>query len=226
MDPNDRAAVQIQPGLGSPGATPPRKSIRDVIAANLPGIDTQMLEGDTRIPQIDVDIGAQDRNGETALMKAAALGHIQAAAALRSWEAAAMRDKAGRTAAMHMALRGQSDFGRWLLDAKNSSHGTSVGTFSCAPALSAETLAITDKAGKTAIQLARESGHPDIAEMLSAEMERTIEFYSRAIAANQSPILANQCYTIRGWAHRALGHAEDAAKDFAEAAKAEASIEK
>ena len=227
MEPEDLAAAKTRPESAPPGNRVPRRSAREVIAANLSMIDTQLLdEIGTAIPQIDVDSGAQDRNGETALMKAAALGHIQAGAAMRNWEAVAVQDKDGRTAAMHMALRGQSDFGRWLLAAKNSSHGTDVGTFNCAAALSAETLAITDKVGKTAIQLARGKGYSDIAEMLSAEMERTIEHYSRAIAASQSPILSHQCYARRAYAHRALGHAEEAAKDFAEAAKAEAKIGK
>jgi hypothetical protein len=101
-----------------------------------------------------------------------------------------------------------------------------VGTFSNSPALSAETLALTDKEGKTAIQLARESGHPDIAEMLVAEMERTIDHYTRAIAADGTPLLAYQCFTCRAWAHRALGHTADADKDFAEAAKAKTEMDK
>jgi serine/threonine protein kinase/ankyrin repeat protein len=225
LDPNDRIAPHVQPGPSVPNSTPSERSPADVIAANLPMIDAQLLEEiGTRIPQINVDSNAQDRKGETALMKAAARGHIQAAAAMRSWEGETLQDQDGRTAAMHLALRGQGDFARWLLKARYSSHGTSVGTFSCAPALSAETLAITDKAGKTAIQLARESGHPDIADILVAEMERTIDHYSRAIAANSTPIGAYQYFTCRGWAHRALGHADEAVKDFAEAAKAEANI--
>ena len=225
--PKNPGAASTWAEFVSPSAPSARKTAREIIAANLPMIDSQLLEEiATRIPKIAVDSAAQDRKGETALMKAAALGHIQAAAAMRNWEAVAVQDKGGRTAAMHMALRGQSDFGRWLLDAKNSSHGTGIGTFSCASALSAETLALTDKGGKTAIQLAREKGYSEIAEMLSAEMERTIDHYSRAIAASRSPVLTYQCYTRRAWAHRALGHSEEATKDFAEAAKAEASIEK
>jgi ankyrin repeat protein len=223
LDPNDPTAPHIPPGPSVPAPTPSKRAAADLIAANLPMIDAKLLEEiGTRIPQIDVDSGAQDRKGETALMKAAELGHIQAAAAMRTWEEAALQDQDGRTAAMHLALRGQSEFARWLLKAQYSHHGTSVGTFHCAPALSAETLAITDKAGKTSIQLARESGHIDIAEMLVAEMERTIDHYSRAIAADSTPIPAAQSYTIRASAYRALGRAEEAARDFAEAAKAEA----
>jgi ankyrin repeat protein/tRNA A-37 threonylcarbamoyl transferase component Bud32 len=222
-DPNDLLSVEAARSSLSGNAAPqPRKTTREVMAENLPMVDARLLDAiSPRVPDIEIHTKAQDRNGETALMKAAARGHIRSAMAMQSWEDGAIQDKAGHTTAMHAALHGRRDFVRWLLDTPMSSHGTSIGTFSCHPAVSAETLAVIDQTGKTAIQLAREKGHPEIAEWLGSEMERTIDYYTRAIAAGGSKIGLFQYLTCRAWAYRALGQADHAARDFAAAADAE-----
>jgi serine/threonine protein kinase/ankyrin repeat protein len=196
-----------------PGKEPTPKSTREVMGEYLSMVDAGLLdEIGSRIPQFVVDRNAQDRDGETALIKAAARGDIEAVNALSPWSEPKLQDRKGRTAAMHIALSGHRQLAQSLLEASVTFTASSF-------LLSPEVLAVTDHAGKTAIQIAEENGHGVLAQMFSTRMEQNIEYLNRAIAddANMPDLRRN--LTARGWAHRALGHTEDADKDFARAAK-------
>jgi hypothetical protein len=116
-----------------PGQNPPeRVDVLALLKERLSGVDVRVFdEVGARPPGIEIVTNAQDKMGETALMKAAARGLVEAARELRSWQEENARDHNGRTAAMHAARNGQAVFVETLLTEFNSGHGTSVGSFGC-----------------------------------------------------------------------------------------------
>jgi serine/threonine protein kinase len=99
------------------------------------------------------DVNASDKNGETALMKAAAAGHAAVVKALLDRPSRASvhdKDRGGETALMKAAVNGNLGIVKELL-----SHGARVDE--------------KDLHGETAQAKARARGHADVAEVLARE---------------------------------------------------------
>ena len=190
--------------------------LKAMLKRRLGGVDAHIFdEVGLRLPKFHVDTTAQDNGGETALMKAAARGHAACGKALRGWEDEQIQDKQGRTAAMHAAMNGHAAFLRELMALPVSGHGTSVGNYVCHTIVSPKTLAVRDNNNQTAIELATEFGHDDVAVLLIDEMQRAIDHYTRAIEAGGP--YSYTYFQRRGWAWSAIGKDDEAAADLKEA---------
>ena len=108
--------LEVLPKLIPKGNPPEKPDALALLKERLSGVDVRVFdEMGARLPEIEIVTNAQDKKGETALMKAAARGHIEAARELRAWQEENAQDHEGRTAAMHAARNGQADFVKALL---------------------------------------------------------------------------------------------------------------
>ncbi len=178
-------------------------------------LDTELpRDTDFKALHFDVAAEAHDREGETALMKAAARGDLESVRALLSAASnEEARDRRGRTALMHALAGGQTAFLQTMIDraeARLPPPGYTVTGF-----VTPEVLCALDDNGKTALEFAREQGHTQIAAGLQAYLEHVIESETRGIEAD-SPY-AGYCYQVRGQARKALGQTAEAEADLAKA---------
>ena len=169
-------------------------------------------ETDFKSMRFDVAEEAQDADGETALMKAAARGDVEIVEALL-FSNAETRDKRGRTALMHAILSKQAGFLHARLDEAelalqyhNSGHGY-IGF------IKPEVLALRDNEGKTAIQHAREQELDQIAAQMERYLRNVIDLETRSIDQQTGPLWFH--YWTRGLCQRALGDDEGAEADLA-----------
>ena len=194
-----------------------RFDAEDRIAATkqIPGVDRQLLkEKRIALRFLKINEDAQNSNGETALMKAAARGHADVVDLLMSDSDPTMRDNQGRTALMHAVVHKQLDFLFRVSKSRIMLLGTGNGGFAFSRFLDAKIVSLSDRDGKTAIQLAESSGQAKIAELLKAEMQRTIDHMTRAQSESGSDTLSAFLYATRAHAYRALGETEKAEADF------------
>lgn len=197
--------------------TRPRTDVRELLRNRLDGVDLKLFEDvDFRLPEFDVDMSAQDAMGQTAMMKAAIGGHADCIFA--PWETNMVQDRDGRTALMHAVLNGRAQFLRDVIAARRTSqssgHPTSVGVFWYNDFVNPRAMGVKNPDGKTALQLAIELGHTEIAQILRDELNRRTKHYTRAINSGGDYMCIY--YLVRAQAYQALG----------ETAKAEADLKK
>ncbi len=145
------------------------------------GVSVRILEefGDRAI-NLDIDENAQDAKGETALMKAAIGGDLKCIAALMEGEQkgfnadGGIQDELGLTSLMHLAINGHTESLRTLIENKDSTVLVGDIRYVHNKMFTPGHVALTDTAGKNVIQLAEESGHGEIAELLRQEMQRCL----------------------------------------------------
>jgi ankyrin repeat protein len=98
-----------------------------------------------------VDANAKDREGQTALMKAAAKGHAPVVRALLGWQ-------------VHVAVNDQDNKGETaLMMAAENGHADAVQVLLSYVGIEAD---LKDDKGQTALTKAKEKGHQDIVELL------------------------------------------------------------
>ncbi|HAV63093.1 MAG TPA: hypothetical protein DCY13_12105, partial [Verrucomicrobiales bacterium] len=153
---------------------------RDVTARKerlraLAGIDRSLLA------DADVDLVRLDRNGlelqtdalgETASLKAARVGDWESFRLVANHvDSLRARGKDGRNAVMHLAAQGTLAPFVQLRDARQFGQaGSRRGFVGAWVALDVDQLAVRDGEGKTALQLARENGHTEVADILERHL--------------------------------------------------------
>ncbi len=206
---------------GSQSRTDARTLLRD----RLSGVDLGLFEdAHFRLPEFDVDTSAQDVLGQTAMMKAAINGHADCIRNLRPWDTCTLTDREGRTAVMHAVLNQQAQFLRDVIAAPSSGTGTSVGNFRHNALVSPKALSVEDRQGRTPLQLAEELEETEIAKILRDELQRGIEHFDRAIAAEVE--YEYMAWEYRGYAYLALGETGKGNADLAESHRREALLMK
>lgn len=233
------------------GHEPVRKAIEEVITAarisnkadrietlrQLPGIDQRLIEGVAiDIEDVSIDALAQDKQGETVLMKAVKSKNIPY---LRdadyhpgdshTYRVARLQDAAGRTALMHAIESGGSDLVLSIHEVglqdvymdylQVSNHF--VGDYKLNPMFDPRVLSRSDKEEQTALKLAEQLGMDETAKLIRDEMERFVEIATRAIGNEEvktkyRPQWLNW-FSLRGHAYLALGEKEKAETDFQKA---------
>ena len=195
-------------------------------------VDGGLLEGVdlTDVGSIEIATEARDRNGETALMKAAAAGDEICVKSLLGGTYVVgvdLRDNQGRSALMHAVTNEQTALIRSLASAAhdkvavwspetlgdmNTFHNSTLGTYSL---FNLDSLRITYNDGKTAYQLAEEQESTEIAELLRKYLEMVVAKETQAI--EMELVGVRWCYRDRAYAYQALGETEKAEADFASA---------
>jgi ankyrin repeat protein len=178
-------------------------------------LDTELpSDTDFKALHFDVAAAAQDREGETALMKAAACGDAESATALLgSASNEEARDRKGRTALMHALARKQAAFLQAMIEGAETALRHTPPGYTVTGFVTPEVLCAVDEVGKTALDLARAQGDAQIAAGLQAYLEHVIELETRGIESG-SPY-AGYCYQVRGLARKALGQTVEAEADLA-----------
>jgi ankyrin repeat protein/predicted Ser/Thr protein kinase len=206
----------VRSELTAAGRTPDAVTL---LKQHIAGVDVRIFdEIGARVPEIEVNMSAQDKSGQTAFMKAALNGHSDCGLALNAWQDEQLQDREGHTAAMLAAMNGRANFIREMMKAPNQNFGTRDGNFTVHSMLHPQNLALRDADGRNAIALAESSGYPEIAELMRGEMRRAIDGYSEAIATAEGLWTSNY-YRYLGWARRALGDETGAHEALEEAAR-------
>ncbi len=196
----------------------------------LEGIEFESREG----PSFRIAKDAQDNDGESALIKAAANGDMRSLRALCSGAVCVdctLRDKEGRTALMHAVINGRVNLVRDLavplerhlssLPPANLSFLDLRGepSFVVQPKLlTLQSLLLRDNEGMTAVQHADERDDQTIADILHSYLNLLISSATAVIEMGGPN--REYAYWERGRAYEALGDMERAQADFALAREA------
>jgi len=186
----------------------------------LTGIDAKTLEGleirPISLPVFDLE-KIQDKEGETALMKAAGGGHTNCARELLNHHVGpvGLRDKKGQTALMHAVANRKIAFLRDMLEFTNAGVGTDEGSWTLNTFLDPEESPWTDRDGKTVIQRAEAQGDPEIADLLRRYLDDVIEHDTEFITKGSKGGWI--FHRHRAFAYRARGDREKAEADLREA---------
>jgi serine/threonine protein kinase/ankyrin repeat protein len=172
------------------------------------------LPADADFPSMrfHVAIDAQDAQGQTALMKAAARGDAEMVETL-ALASRRLRDHEGRTALAHAVLSRQTSFLRLAIEQAESllpGHSDGHGYVGF---VTPDVLAIADSSGKTPLQLAEELGLDDIAERMRRYLASVIELESRAMEKRHGYLWYS--YYIRGLCRQTLGDSAQGEADLA-----------
>jgi hypothetical protein len=190
----------------------------------VPGIDKRLVAGakfDLRDVEIDFDV--RDNAGETAQMKAAAGGHIdwfRELTKISQANDALTQDRQGRTVLMHAVANNQLALLRQLADELQHVSfglGSERRPLSYNKYFDAQAASLTDFSGRTALQLATELGHTEIADVIRSEMQQTIDALTAVLeqkGETEQKEVAQAFLELRSYAWRALGDAEKAAADL------------
>jgi ankyrin repeat protein len=176
------------------------------------------LPADTDFQSMHFDAAheAQDENGETALMKAAARGDEEIVAILLRWTGnETARDRQGRTALMHAIANDQTAFLKTMIDGAESVLPHAPPGYTKTGFVTPEVLSIADQDGKTALVLARERGLEPIAAALQTYLQHVIDSETRGIEAQGTYLW--YIYHTRGHAYLALGETDNGKADLAKA---------
>ncbi len=158
----------------------------------------------------------QDKDGETALMKAAAHGDSNVVRAMlrNRTGPVGLRDKKGQSALFHAVENGRIDFLKEMVEFKNAVIGTGESYYPRSMFLDPEDSPWTRSDGKTVIQRAEELGEREIAGLLRRQLDDFIELDSDFIAKGGKGLWIY--YRHRGAACEARGDDEKAEADFRE----------
>jgi ankyrin repeat protein len=173
------------------------------------------LPADTDFKSLHFDaaLEAQDENGETALMKAAAQGNHEIVAILLRWAGnEAVRDRQGRTALMHAIANDQTAFLSTMIDGADASIRHTPPGHNVSGFVSPEVLSATDNDGRTPLVMAREQGLEPIAAALQTYLQHVIDKQSRDIEAQGAYLW--YIYHVRGHAYLALGETKEGQADL------------
>jgi ankyrin repeat protein len=171
---------------------------------------------DFKSMHFDAALEAQDDNGESALMKAAARGDEEIVQILLRWcgnEAA--RDRQGRTALMHAIANDEAAFLKSMIDGAEADLPHAPPGYNKSGFVSPEVLSVTDQEGKTALVLAREKGLEPVAAALQTYLQHLIDSETRGIEAG-GPYLW-YIYHTRGHAYLGIGQTEAGKADLEQA---------
>jgi ankyrin repeat protein len=171
---------------------------------------------DFKSMHFDAALEAQDENGESALMKAAARGDEEIVAILLRWcSNEAARDREGRTALMHAIAGRQTAFLKTMIDGAEAVLPHAPPGYNKSGFVSPEVLSVTDQDGKTALVLAREEGLEPVAAALQTYLQHLIDSETRGIEAG-GPYLW-YIYHTRGHSYLGIGQTEAGKADLAKA---------
>jgi ankyrin repeat protein len=163
----------------------------------LAGIDRELLA------EREVDLVRLDRNGlevqidvpgETASLKAARAGDWESFQLVANTvDSLRARGKDGRNAVMHFAAKGALAPFAQLRDARQFGQaGSRQGFVGAWVALDVGQLALRDGEGKTALQLARDQGHTEVADILERHLQKLLGNLSEDLARIGSSGLTNR----------------------------------
>ena len=199
-------------------------SFRDEVQARFQRLDQELFTGfEFAALKFDVGIDLQDRDGETALMKAARGGHVEAAHQLMRNEDGRraadqeLQDHQERTALAHAVLLNQREFLETMATTRTGPYPTSATSWTPMPALmNVEVLLLEDSKGRNGLQLLESSGFDDIAQQLRNKLRAARDELTENIEAGAS----DRPYLLFKWRSplwQLLGDTEKAEADLAEA---------
>jgi len=175
----DHAFLSTLPRLAVIASEPDSQKRKESLRA-LPGVDRALLQNrEFDLVQFFAAHDAlmqTDEAGETPSLKAARGGDWEAFLLVgNNLDSLRARGKDGRTAAMHFASAGVTT----PFETLGESHlfgkaGAKVGFVGSMVAFDIDQLALADNAGKTALELAREHGHTEIADTLWRHLETLV----------------------------------------------------
>jgi serine/threonine protein kinase/ankyrin repeat protein len=173
-----------------------------------------VLPADVDFPSMrfHVAMDAQDAQGQTALMKAAARGDAEMIEIL-ALASRRLQDHEGRTALAHAVFNRQSSFLRRAIEQAESllpGHSDGHGYLGF---VTPDVLAIIDHSGKSPLMLAEELGLADIAQGIKGYLESVIELETRAIEKGHGYLWYS--YYIRGLCRQTLGDSAQGEADLA-----------
>ncbi|MGI9457356.1 MAG: ankyrin repeat domain-containing protein, partial [Aeoliella sp.] len=176
----------------------------------LAGIERMLLaDFEPDMGSFRIDYHVQDKVGETAQMKAASQGNTDWFKAL--WPSSDLvnddqrQDAQGRTMLMHAVANNQLGLLRYL--ANEHTHPNSNIFVN-------EAASLTNSGGHTALELADELGHKEIADLMRSQINEIIEKITNSIDGSSQPKNDKLWYGIRGRAWKILGDTEQAAVDL------------
>jgi len=181
------------------------------------GVERTLLEGrDFDLRNVDLyELERQaDENGETASLLAAREGDWEMFSQVSSTsDSLRARDKLGRTIAMHAAIHGRPEWFEFLSRPAYFGVAGKVNVYigGLVP-LNVDQLALTDIDGKTALQLAEENGHAEIADILRRHLQAIVDNQTAEIDNGGDDVAEHQELRRQAW--RALGVTEKAKEDL------------
>jgi serine/threonine protein kinase/ankyrin repeat protein len=174
------------------------------------GVERTLLDGrDFDLQNLEyTDLERQkDANGETASLLAARIGDWELYSKVATHvDSLRARDNQGRTIAMHAAMHGHR---KWF-EKLESDEFVGVTRGGGVP-FELDQLALTDKDGKTALQLAEDNGHTEIANVLRRHLQAIVDDQTAEIEKGGEGVERRR--RLRRLAWEALGETEKARDD-------------
>lgn len=172
----------------------PRLSVRNEVQARFRRLDRELFaDVDFAALEFDVGFNLQDEVGETALMKAAKGGHVEAVNLLlrdedgRRRETTTLQDKLDRTALTHAVLAGQREFLQAMMENRDGAISTEVSVRLPMPEfMEVDVLLLEDSDGRNGLEVLEAHGFDDIAKQLREIVQLALDKLTANIAAGES----------------------------------------